>query len=83
MTSPIEMELQTTMMTMVEILLYWNEKVDSLYNWTLRKISITSKNASNENWSELNFLQKPQGHIFLSSPGVELGAPKIAMLEIL
>ncbi len=41
------------------------------------------KNDSNNNCSKLNFLQKLGGHISLSPPGVELGAPKIAVFEIL
>ncbi len=54
------------------IIMYWKEKVDSLYNWTLRKISITSKYASNKNWSEWNFIQKLKGADILSFPGVAL-----------
>ncbi len=31
------------------IITYWKETVDSLYNWMLQKISVTSKDASNKN----------------------------------
>ncbi len=37
------------------------------------------KNCFNKSCSELNFLQKPNVRVCLSSPGVELGAPKIDM----
>ncbi len=40
------------------IIMYWNGKVDSLYNCTLPKILIGSKNGSNKNCLELNLLQK-------------------------
>ncbi len=45
---------------------------------------IISKNDSNKSCSELNFLTKnPVGSICLSPPGVEVGAPKIVIFEIL
>ncbi len=40
------------------ILLYFNGKVGSLQCWTLQKILIISKNASNKSFAWLNFLQK-------------------------
>ncbi len=47
----------------------------------LQKILIISKNASNNNYSELNFLQKTQWMHMSISP--KSGAPKIAIFEIL
>ncbi len=42
------------------IILYGNREVDSLSRWTLLKPSIISKNCSNKNCSEFNFLEKSQ-----------------------
>ncbi len=65
------------------IVMYWNCKVDSLYGWMLQKLSIILKDAAKKNCSESNFLQKSQEMHLSISPGVELGAPKIAAFEIL
>ncbi len=47
--------------------MHWNGKVDSFHGWTLQKIPKISKNASNGNCAELNFLQKTQWtHISIS-----------------
>ncbi len=40
------------------IMMYWNTKVGSLWGWTLQKILIISKNASNKSHPELNILHK-------------------------
>ncbi len=47
----------------------------------LQKLPILSKKASNRNYSELNLLQKIQGRICVSHPGLSQGAPKIAKLK--
>ncbi len=57
-------------------IMYWIGKVDSFYGSTLPKIPILSKNDSNKNCSELNFLQKHGGCVSLSPTGVKLGVFK-------
>ncbi len=57
------------------IVMHWNGKVHSLEGWRQQKIPKISKNASNKNYSELNFLQKLTERMSLS-PGVQLGTSK-------
>ncbi len=60
------------------IIIYWNEKVDSLQSWTLQKIPIISKNVLNKNCLELNFLQKTQRlHMSISLRSGGRGTPNI------
>ncbi len=47
----------------------------------LPKIRIKWKNASNKSCSALNCVQKVNGCICLSSPGVEVGTPNIIMYK--
>ncbi len=49
----------------------------------LPKIQILWKNALNKSSLEINFLQKTNWAHMSISPGVELGAPKIDIFEIL
>ncbi len=60
----------------LNILLHWNGKVDSFQGWTLQKISKILKNASNNNCSELNFIQNSTNvHLYLLCEW-STGAPK-------
>ncbi len=59
-----------------------NEKVDSLRGWMLQKIPIISKNSSNKNCSELNFLQKTQWtHVSISSRNEATGFQRLPLLK--
>ncbi len=40
------------------IILYWNEKIDSFMGWRLPKLPIISNNGSNKSCWELNLVQK-------------------------
>ncbi len=54
------------------IFIYRNRKVDLLYSRTLQKMPITSKNGSNENYSELYSVQKTWWrHTSIRSPPSE------------
>ncbi len=59
-----------------DIIMHNIKMVGSLLGWTLQRILIISRNALNKNCTELNFQQKTQWKLSLSTPKVELGDSK-------
>ncbi len=64
------------------IMLYWNNKVDSLECLTLLKIQTISKNSSNKICWTLNFFQKSQwSHVSISPRSGTRGLQRVAFLK--
>ncbi len=60
------------------IILYWNEKVDSLSGSMLPKLLIISENASIKSCWELNYVQKSQwGHMSISAGSGTMGLQRL------
>ncbi len=64
-------------------IIYWNKTVDSIFGLTLQKFRIISENSLNKSCRPLNLYKKVSGRTCLSPPGVEQGAWKINMFQIL
>ncbi len=63
--------------------MYWNGKVGSFGGWTLPKVPIVLKNASNKNCTKFNFQQKTQGaQVFISPRSGARGHQRFAIFKM-